>query len=277
MIDTPPPLAGVIGWPISHSLSPKLHGFWLKKYGINGYYIPIGLKPKDLEEGIKSLQTLGFKGFNVTIPHKESILSFADNISDRAALIGAANTVILLDDGTISVDNTDGYGFLENIKARLEGWSPKEKCVLVLGAGGAARAIISTLLTGGAEKIYVANRTRQRAEILREHMGARLEVLDWNRLADAVSNTDLVVNTTALGMVGNPPLAINLDAAASSTVVVDIVYNPLETDLLKNAQARGMIAIDGLGMLLHQAVPGFHSWFNVRPEVDLDLRAAVLL
>ncbi len=276
MTENAPPLAGVVGWPISHSLSPVLHGHWLKKYGIPGHYIPIGLKPQDFENGVRSLHRLGFKGFNVTIPYKESILSLADNVSDRAALIGAANTIVLREDGSITADNTDGYGFLESLSSSGEGWDPRGKAALVLGAGGASRAIVSALLTGGADKLFIANRTRQRAEILREQFGARIEVIDWNRANDATAEADLIVNTTALGMVGKSPLPLSLERASQGTLVTDIVYNPLETDLLATARANGMPTVDGLGMLLCQAVPGFQSWFGVRPEVDHDLRLAVL-
>ena len=276
MTEIPPPLAGVVGWPISHSKSPALHAHWLKRYHVSGHYVPIGLKPQDFETGIRSLSRLGFKGVNLTIPYKESILSIADSVSDRASLIGAANTVVFREDGAISADNTDGYGFLESIRAALPGWSANAGPAVVLGAGGAARAVISALLSAGAPEVRLANRTRQRADILAEQFGAKITQIDWNRARDAFDGAALIVNTTALGMVGKPELPISLERADSSTVVADIVYNPLETELLANARARGMRTVDGLGMLLHQAVPGFESWFGIRPQVDDDLRAAVL-
>ena len=276
MTDTPPPLAGVVGWPVSHSRSPVLHGHWLKRYGLPGHYIHIGLKPQDFETGIRSMPRLGFKGVNLTLPYKESILSIADSISDRAALIGAANTVVFREDGAISVDNTDGYGFIESVRAAVPDWQANAGPVVVLGAGGAARAVVSALLTAGAPEIRIANRTRQRAEILREQFGAKTQPVDWNRASDVLADAAMVVNTTSLGMVGKPPLPVTLERADSSTIAVDIVYTPLTTDFLAMAASRGMRTVDGLGMLLHQAVPGFESWFGVRPEVDEALRQAVL-
>jgi len=276
MTEIPPPLAGVVGWPISHSRSPVLHGYWLRKYLIDGHYIPIGLRPQDFETGIRSLARLGFKGVNLTLPYKESILSIADAVTDRASLIGAANTVVFREDGSISVDNTDGYGFIESVRTAMPNWRGSDGPAVVLGAGGAARGVISALLTDGAPEIRLANRTRQRAEILAEQFGAKIQVVDWNRAGDAFAGAALAVNTTALGMVGKPPLPVTLERADTHTIVVDIVYNPLETEFLATARARGMPVVDGLGMLLHQAVPGFESWFNIRPEVDDDLRQAVL-
>lgn len=276
MTDGGVPLAGVVGWPIAHSRSPVLHGHWLKRYGILGHYIPIGLKPQDFENGIRALPKLGFRGVNLTLPYKESILQLADSISDRASLIGAANTIIFRENGSISADNTDGYGFIEGLRAAQPDWDARRGQALVLGAGGAARAVLSALLSAGTPHILLANRTRQRAEILRDQFGARIEVIDWNRTSDAAADARLIVNTTSLGMTGKPPLQMSLDAAPDDALVADIVYSPLETDLLARARARGLSTADGLGMLLYQAVPGFESWFGRRPEVDEDLRQAVL-
>lgn len=276
MTDGGVPLAGVVGWPIAHSRSPVLHGYWLKRYGILGHYIPIGLKPQDFENGIRALPKLGFRGVNLTLPYKESILQLADSISDRASLIGAANTIIFRENGSISADNTDGYGFIEGLRAAQPDWDARRGQALVLGAGGAARAVLSALLSAGTPYILLANRTRQRAEILRDQFGARIEVIDWNRTSDAAADARLIVNTTSLGMTGKPPLQMSLDAAPDDALVADIVYSPLETDLLARARARGLSTADGLGMLLYQAVPGFESWFGRRPEVDEDLRQAVL-
>ncbi|WP_112320855.1 shikimate dehydrogenase [Oceanibium sediminis] len=276
MTENAPPLAGVVGWPIAHSRSPALHGHWLARYGIAGYYIPIGIRPQDFEEGIRALPKLGFRGVNLTIPFKETVLGMADSISDRASLIGAANTLTFREDGSIYADNTDGIGFLESVREAAPHWSPKSGPALVLGAGGAARAVISALLTSGAPEVRVANRTRQKAEMLAEHFGGRLTLVDWARAGDGTDGAHIIINTTALGMTGRSPLNIDLSAAPAEALVVDVVYNPLETEFLKNARARGLIGIDGLGMLLHQAVPGFESWFGRRPEVDAALRQAVL-
>lgn len=276
MTNRPIPLAGVIGAPISHSLSPKLHRHWLKRYGINGYYIPIELAHDGFEKGLRSLPGLGFRGVNITLPFKEKVLTLADVITDRAALIGAANTVSFRKDGRIQADNTDGYGFIANVQQKAPNWQAGAGPAMVLGAGGASRAVISALITEGTPEIWLTNRTRNRAEMLREHFGARVRVLDWNTAANEVGGVTTLVNTTSLGMTGQPPLAFALDGIKTKTLVTDIVYNPLETDLLAQAAAKGCPTVDGLGMLLHQAVPGFEAWFRKRPEVDEDLRAAVL-
>lgn len=271
-----PPLAGVIGWPISHSKSPALHGHWLKRYGLAGYYVPICLSQDDFEAGLRSLPKLGFKGVNVTIPHKETVLAMADSVTDAASLIGAANTVHFHADGTIGVDNTDGYGFIRNIRQHAPNWKPKAGPALVLGAGGAARAVVWALLNEGVPSIRITNRTRIRAEMLAEHFGARVEVIDWNYASDAMDGATTIVNTTSLGMEGQPELQVKFDAAPKGALVTDIVYAPLITPFLERAATHGLTIVDGLGMLLHQAVPGFESWFGHLPEVDEDLRQAVL-
>ena len=276
MTEISPPLAGVLGWPISHSRSPRLHGHWLRRYGITGYYIPIGLVPEEFEAGLRALPRLGFRGANVTIPHKEAALALASEVSDRAALIGAANTLTFLPDGGIHADNTDGYGFLENLRQAAPSWTAAAGPALILGAGGASRAIIAALIDEGAPEVRVANRTRLRAEQLREHFGEKIAVVDWQAASDATAGAMTIVNTSVLGMVGQPELDISLDAAPADALVSDIVYEPLITPILRRAGARGLTVVDGLGMLLHQGVPGFERWFGVRPEVDAELRAAVL-
>lgn len=270
------PLAGVIGAPVSHSLSPKLHGHWLRRYEINGYYIPIDLARDKFEAGLRSLPELGFRGVNITLPYKETVLGLADVITDRAALIGAANTITFRRDGRIQADNTDGFGFIANIKQKAPNWRSSNGPALVLGAGGASRAVISSLLNEGVPEILLANRTRTRADMLCEHFGARVKAIDWTGTTDAMSDISTLVNTSSLGMEGQPPLMLNLDRIKAGTLVTDIVYTPLETDLLLNAAKRGCVTVDGLGMLLHQAVPGFENWFHQKPQVDDALRAAVL-
>ncbi|QXT39999.1 shikimate dehydrogenase [Gymnodinialimonas ceratoperidinii] len=270
------PLAGVIGDPISHSLSPRLHGHWLKRYGLAGHYIPLHVNHADLPEVLHTLPRMGFVGVNVTIPHKELVLSLAHSVTDRAALIGAANTLTFTANGQIQADNTDGMGFLSNIQQALPHWSAAAGPALVLGSGGAAKAIVSALISDGAPIVHVANRTRARADALKEQFGARVVPADWTQIPDLVGDAALIVNTTSLGMTGQNPLSIDLSRLSPATVVTDIVYSPLETDLLREAAERGCETVDGLGMLLHQAVPGFERWFNYTPMVDDDLRQAVL-
>ncbi|MBB5514480.1 shikimate dehydrogenase [Rubricella aquisinus] len=271
-----PLLAGVVGNPIGHSRSPALHGHWLRRYGIAGHYIPIELRPEHFETGIRALPKLGFRGINVTIPYKETILSMADQVSDRASLIGAANTIMFREDGGIYADNTDGYGFISNLEHHAPAWSAKSGPALVLGAGGAAKAIVAAMVQAGAPEIRIANRTRNRAEALRERFGARVTVVDWNMAAGAMADTATIINTTSLGMDGQPPLNLTFEAAPKSALATDIVYAPLITPFLSRAAEAGLVTVDGLGMLLHQAAPGFQHWFGVRPDVDDDLRAAVL-
>ncbi|MBY6003941.1 shikimate dehydrogenase [Salipiger bermudensis] len=276
MTDTRIPLAGVIGHPIAHSRSPLLHGHWLKTYGLKGHYIPMDVAPDKLESAFRALPDLGFVGVNVTIPHKEKVMEIADLVSDRATLIGAANTIIFRKDGKIHADNTDGYGFIENLRQGAPGWDPKAGPAMVLGAGGAARAVIASLLEVGAPEIRISNRTRNRAEQLREEFGARIRVVEWVQAGNAMDEAALVVNSTSLGMVGKQELRVPLDGLQPGTVVTDLVYTPLETRLLRVAREQGCTCVDGLGMLIHQAVPGFERWFGKRPEVDDATRAAIL-
>ncbi len=270
------PLAGVIGSPVAHSRSPLLHRHWLQSHGITGYYIPMDVGRNDLERVIRSLPLMGFVGVNITIPHKESVLAIADKITDRATLISAANTLIFLADGTIHADNTDGYGFIENLRSGAPNWQAKAGPAVVLGAGGAARAVIAALSDAGVPEIILSNRTRARAERLRDDFGQRVRVVDWVQAGTVMQDGALIVNTTTLGMTGQPELRIPLDGLQEGTVVTDLVYTPLKTRLLSAAEQAGCVTVDGLGMLLHQAVPGFERWFGQRPEVDEAARAAAL-
>ena len=270
------PLAGVIGHPIAHSRSPALHGFWLKRYGIKGHYIPMDVAPQELAAAVEMLPILGFVGINVTIPHKETILKLADVVTDRAALIGAANTLIFRKDGKIHADNTDGAGFMANLRQHAPHWQPNAGPVALFGAGGAARAVIAALIEVGVPEIRIANRTRLRAETLRHDLGAKLVVYDWVHAGDMLDGAALVINATSLGMTGKPDLRLPLDRLEKGSVATDLVYTPLMTPFLIEAQQRGAHIVDGLGMLLHQAAPGFERWFNQRPEVDDATRAAVL-
>ncbi|MFT5007032.1 MAG: shikimate dehydrogenase [Paracoccaceae bacterium] len=270
------PLAGVIGSPVAHSKSPQLHRHWLNTHGIQGHYIPMDVSRENLEQVIRTLPQMGFVGVNVTIPHKEAVMRLADQVTDRAILIGAANTLIFRADGKIHADNTDGYGFIENLRNGISDWNPKAGPAVVLGAGGSSRAVVASLLDAGVEEILITNRTRVRADKLREDFGHRLTVIDWVQAGNVIEEAALLVNTTPLGMVGKPELRVPLDGLRPETVVTDLVYAPLKTHLLQTAAEVGCRTVDGLGMLLHQAVPGFERWFGPRPEVDVATRAAAL-
>tara|TARA_R110002167_G_scaffold359939_1_gene577089 strand:- start:113547 stop:114377 length:831 start_codon:yes stop_codon:yes gene_type:complete len=270
------PLAGVLGNPIAQSKSPKLHKHWLRKYGLPGDYVPIHVTDDNLEAVLRAMPKMGFVGANVTLPHKIAALQLADQVSDRATLIGAANTLTFRKDGTIYADNTDGYGFIANLRQNAPEWDPTAGPAAVFGAGGAARAIIVALADAGVSEILLSNRTRPKAEALRAEFGARIRVVDWVQAGNMLEQAVTVVNTTSLGMVGNAELRVPLDGLRKGTLVTDIVYSPLRTKLLHDADAAGCVTVDGLGMLLHQGVPGFERWFGVRPEVDDETRQAVL-
>lgn len=273
---SPAPLAAVIGHPIAHSKSPLLHRHWLKTYGLPGDYISLDVSPDNLEEVIRTLPKMGFVGANITIPHKVRIMDMADLVTDRATLIGAANTLIFRKDGKIHADNTDGFGFISNLRAGAPGWQPDIGPALVLGAGGAARAVIASLIEVGAKQIFLTNRTRPKADALKSEFGTKVQVFDWVQAGNLMEEAATVINTTSLGMTGAAEFRIPLDGLRRGTVVTDLVYAPLRTKLLEEADAAGCITVDGLGMLLHQAVPAFERWFGVRPEVDVAARAAVL-
>ena len=270
------PLAGVIGSPIAHSKSPALHMHWLKTHGIAGHYVPIDVAQEDLEHIVKTLPKMGFVGVNVTVPYKEKVMEFADLVTDRAALIGSANTLIFRKDGKIHADNTDSYGFIQNLRQKAPDWNPKAGPAAILGAGGAARAVIAALVEVGVPEILISNRTKARAENLKADFGNRLRVVDWVQAGNMLEDATTVINTTSLGMVGKPPLRVPLDGLQKGALVTDLVYAPLVTHLLNEANKAGCVTVDGLGMLLHQAVPAFERWFGVRPQVTDETRAAVL-
>ena len=276
MTDNRVPLAGVIGAPIGHSRSPRIHGHWLASLGFRGFYIPMDVSSENLGDVLGTLPKMGFRGVNITVPHKEQALALADTVTDRARAIGATNTLTYGLGGRIEADNTDGYGFLQNLRQAAPDWQADRGPAAVLGAGGAARAVIVALLEAGAPRILMSNRTRARAEKLESEFGPRIEVIDWAQAGNMLEDATTVVNTTSLGMTGNPPLCVPLDGLRKGTVVNDLVYAPLQTPFLADAARHGCIAVDGLGMLLHQAVPGFERWFGVRPEVDAAAREAAL-
>lgn len=267
--------ACVIGWPVEHSRSPAIHRFWLKQHGIDGAYEKEAVPPAEAARFIRSLAERGYVGANVTLPHKLMALQAADIADEAARAIGAANTLWLDGAGRLHASNTDAYGFMTNLNAQAPHWNEGRRPAMVLGAGGAARAILHGLIAAGVNRILIANRTRERAEALAASFAPNVEVVDWDDRERALAGRGLLVNTTSLGMTGKGTLDIDLAKLPSDAVVADIVYNPLETALLAAARARGNTVVDGLGMLLHQAVPGFERWFGVRPEVTPELRAHV--
>lgn len=258
--------ACVIGWPIEHSRSPIIHGYWLRTLGIEGHYSREAVKPEDLAEFLSSLGGRGFAGCNVTVPHKEAALALAVQRDVAAVAIGAANT-LWLEDGRLCASNTDAYGYMTYLGLKAPEWAMRDAPVLILGAGGAARAIVHGFLEAGVARVRVCNRSRVRSEDLARHFGSRVEAWDWEARNGAAREVSVIVNTTTLGMKGAGDPGIDFAGVDPDTVVSDIVYVPLETAFLAAARARGLRTVDGLGMLLHQAVPGFEKWFGVRPDV----------
>ena len=268
-------VAGVAGWPIKHSRSPRIHNYWLRQYGIDGVYVPFAMPPEGAREAIRMLPSLGIRGLNVTVPHKEQAYKAMDEVDRWAQRMKAVNTIAVRD-GILYGANTDAFGFLESLREARPGWRADAGPAVVLGAGGAARAVVAGLQDEGAPEIRVLNRTPQRAAAIRDEFGKPVRPMLWEQRAAALADTALLVNTTSLGMEGQPPLDIELGKLPADAVVYDIVYVPLETPLLAAARARGNPAIDGLGMLLHQARPGFREWFGTDPTVDQALRDHVL-
>jgi shikimate dehydrogenase len=272
-------LAGIMGCPIAHSRSPALHGFWLQEHGIDGAYVPLAVAPENLEQALRALPALGFRGCNLTIPHKQAALKIMDRVDEFARRIGAMNTVVVAPDGSLEGSNTDVFGFRENLREQAPDWRTAAGPAVVLGAGGAARSVAAALAAAGVSEIRLANRTRDRASSLARDLAVpetRITVYPWEQRGEALSGVGILVNTTSLGMENEPPLEIDLTALPVSAVVIDIVYVPLETGLLAAARRRGNQAVDGLGMLLHQGRPGFTAWFGAAPQVTPALRRAML-
>lgn len=269
-------LAGVMGWPVAHSRSPVLHGYWLQQYGIDGAYVPMAVKPENLRRALQDLPLLGFAGCNLTIPHKEEALRAVDTVELSAKRAGGVNTVVIDPRGNIIGSSTDGYGFMTALCTSTSGFDPSQAPAVVLGAGGAARAVVAALLDNGAREVRLVNRTPERAAKLAKELGGEVCGVLWEKRAEALAGAGLLVNTTSLGMEGQPALDLPLDALPTEAVVDDIVYVPLETPLLAAARARGNRCVDGLGMLLHQAAPGFEAWFGVKPKIDDGLRRVIL-
>jgi shikimate dehydrogenase len=269
-------VAGVCGWPVRHSRSPRIHNYWLRRYGIDGVYVPFAVDPARAVDAFRSLPLLGIRGLNVTVPNKEHAFRAMDALDPSARRMKAVNTIVVRDDGSLHGSNTDAYGFLESLRESRPGWRADAGPAVILGAGGAARAIVAGLQEAGAPEIRLLNRTTERAAAVADEFGRPVATVSWAERAEALDGAALLVNATSLGMDGKPALEIALDALPRAAVVYDIVYVPLETPLLAAARARGNPAIDGLGMLLHQARPGFRAWFGTDPEVDPGLRAHVL-
>ena len=266
----------VVGNPVEHSLSPKLHNYWLSKYKINGFYVPFSVTTDKLQDSIKSLISLGFNGVNVTIPHKTNVLSFADSVTDRAALIGAANTLYFSRSGKVHADNTDGYGFIQNIIDEFPDYDFYDKTAIIYGAGGSARAIASALISNGVKEVGITNRTRSKAQIISENLGAKVSVIDWRTAPEKIQNADLIINATSMGMTGQPDFSQPISRAKKTAVVIDIVYNPLITELLKEANKLKLRTVGGIGMLINQAVPGFEHWFQKSPVIDDEIRKFII-
>jgi shikimate dehydrogenase len=268
-------IAGIFGWPIAHSRSPRLHGFWLERHGIDGAYVPLAVAPENFITAFRALPALGFRGVNITVPHKEAALANCDEADALARRIGAVNTVVVDPAGRLIGSNSDAFGFTESLRHSVR-WEAKAGPAVVLGAGGAARAILVALIDAGVPEVRLVNRTRRRADALAAEFGGRTTAVDWSARTEALAGAALLVNTTTLGMEGHDALELDLARLPATAVVTDIVYTPLETPLLRAAAARGNATVDGLGMLLYQALPGFEKWFGVRPVVDDALRRFVL-
>jgi len=267
--------ACVIGWPIEHSRSPLIHGYWLARYGIEGTYTKVAVEPDDVARFLRSLGAEGFVGCNVTVPHKEMAYAIAEEAEDSARVVGAANT-LWLEGGRLHAANTDTYGYMTHLGHVVPDWRAHDGPVCVLGAGGAARAIVYGFLDAGIDEVRIFNRTRERAEAIAEQFGPRVKVFDWHNRSDGARDACVLVNTTAVGLKGAGSLGMDFSGFNPDCVVSDIVYVPLETELIAAARSHGLRTVDGLGMLLHQAVPGFERWFGVRPQVTDELRATIV-
>ena len=267
--------AGLIGWPVAQSRSPMLHGAWMRQAGIAGAYLPMPVQPGQVETALRGLAALGFAGCNVTIPHKAEAARAADRLDPVGQRLLAVNLIVVQPDGSLSGFNTDGRGFVANLRDSRPNWRGDAGPAVVLGAGGSARSVVASLLDEGAAEIRLLNRTRVRAEEIAAEFGPRVRVLDWAGRDSALAGAALLVNTTNQGMTGQTPLPLRLDELPQGALVCDIVYNPLETPLLLAARQRGNPVADGLGMLLHQARPAFLAWFGVLPEITAQLRAEI--
>jgi shikimate dehydrogenase len=268
-------MAGVMGWPVMHSRSPKIHNYWFAKYGLAGTYVPLAISPEGLRAALRALPALGFSGCNLTIPHKEAAFEAVDRVDPLARRIGAINCVVVAPDGSLDGRNTDGFGYIESIREGHPGWRADAGPIVVIGAGGGARAVLVSLADQDAKEIRLVNRSPARAQALVQEFGAPIKAIAWDDRHAALAGAAMLVNTTSQGMAGQSPLDLSLDALPAAALVSDIIYIPRETPLLTAARQRGNRTVNGLGMLLHQARPAFHAWFGVMPEVTAELRAMI--
>ena len=273
----PPPfrLTGVMGWPVTHSRSPIIHGYWIEQHRLRGAYVPLAVAPERLEAALRGLAALGFAGCNITLPHKVDAMRWVDHVDPLARRIGAINTVVVNQDGRLNGLNTDAYGFIQSLRDVDASWQAQRGPAVVLGAGGAARAVVASLVDAGATEVRLLNRTDARAQELAAEMGPVVQAAPWAERHEALAGCALLVQTTSQGMQGQPALDLRLDRLPVEAMVCDVVYVPLETPLLSAARHRGNVVVDGLGMLLNQARPAFEAWFGVKPEVTSELRARV--
>lgn len=267
---------GVMGWPVAHSRSPAIHGHWLRVYGLRGSYQLCPVQPDEVKGFMQRLRSGELRGVNVTVPHKEAVMAHLDHIDELARSIGAVNTITREEDGSLHGTNTDAYGFIAHLKKEVPHWKDALAHPVILGAGGAARGVLKALLDAGAQHVIVTNRTFEHAQALAQVFGEQVEARPWDEREKRLADASLLVNTTSLGMQGKPPLELSLEALPASAVVYDIVYAPLETQLLADANAKGCATVDGLGMLLYQAQKAFERWWGILPEVTPELRKLVL-
>jgi shikimate dehydrogenase len=268
-------MAGVMGWPVMHSRSPKIHNYWLARYGLAGVYVPLAVRPEGLREALRALPALGFAGCNLTIPHKEAAFAAIDRVDPLARRIGAVNCVVVAPDGSLDGRNTDGFGYVESVREVYPDWRADAGPIVVVGAGGGARAVLVSLADQGAKEIRLVNRSAERAHALAREFGAPIKAVAWTARHEALDGAAMLVNTTSQGMAGQPALDLALEALPTTALVSDIIYIPRETPLLTAARQRGNRTVNGLGMLLHQARPAFHAWFGIMPEVTAELRALI--
>ena len=276
MSDSPFVLAGVMGWPVAHTRSPAIHNHWIARHGLKGAYVQLPVHPDRLEAALRGLPALGFAGCNVTVPHKVSAMHFMDELHPTAQRVAAINTIVVQPDGSLLGMNNDGAGYIQSLRDADPTWRGDAGPALVLGAGGAARAIVVALLDEGVPELRITNRTLERAQALAEAFGDRVKVVPWAERNEALAGISLLVNTTTQGMHGQPPLDVALDALPAAAMVSDAIYIPMETPLLAQARLRGHQTVNGLGMLLNQARPAFKAWFGVMPEITPELRVAIL-
>lgn len=268
-------LAGIMGWPVAHSRSPLIHNHWLKKYGITGAYVQLPVAPDSLAVAVPALAALGFRGCNITLPYKVDVLSLVDEVDANAKRMGAMNTIVVQPDGSLKGFNHDGYGYIHSLLDAKPNWRADIGPIAVLGAGGAARAVVMSLADRGAREIRLLNRTDDKADALAKEFGAPVNALPWSQRHAALADVALLVNTTSLGMYGNSALDLDLADLPLSALVSDVIYVPLETPLLAAARVRGNATVNGLGMLLNQARPAFEAWFGVMPEITPELLKAI--